>query len=242
MVPEKRKLMVVGGAIAAAFMLPGCAPAGYNAADYNAGAPAQEPAANAVEASPSAEPTAEAEDAAEEAAAPELSEDEVTTGLVAKSIPRMGEAVVDQEGFVLYRFDKDKIDPVASNCDGDCAKIWPPAVVNEGEEPELDGVAAEDVGTVKRKDGTTQLTIGDWPVYRYIGDKKPGQWKGQNVGGTWFVVKPDGKKNLTCLPPVSKPVKPPADGAEESEESGKENGKESDKESGSGGAGSDYSY
>src|SRR3954469_14521702 len=99
-VPEKRKLMVVGGAIAAAFMLPGCAPAGYNAADYNGGAPAQEPAANAVDATPSAE--AQAEDTAEKAAAPELSDDEVTSELVAKSIPRMGQTVVDQNGFVLY--------------------------------------------------------------------------------------------------------------------------------------------
>jgi predicted lipoprotein with Yx(FWY)xxD motif len=228
-VPEKRKLMVVGGAIAAAFLLPGCAPAGYNAADYNAGAPAQEPAGNAV-AEPSAE--AEAEDQAQKEEAPELAADEVTTELVAKSIPRMGKAVVDQDGMVLYRFDKDTVDPVASKCDGDCAKIWPPALVNEGEEPELDGVSSDNVGTVKRKDGTTQLTLGEWPLYRYAGDKKAGQWKGQNVGGTWFVVAPDGKKNLTCLPPVSKPIPVP----------GGDDDKGDDKESGSGGASSDYSY
>ena len=232
MVPEKRKLMVVGGAIAAAFMLPGCAPAGYNAADYNAGAPAQEPAANEVEAEPGADAEAETEEQAEQEAAPELAADEVTTELVAKSIPRMGKAVVDQDGMVLYRFDKDTVDPVASNCDGDCAKIWPPALVNEGEEPELEGISTDDLGTVERKDGTTQLTLGDWPLYRYAGDKKAGQWKGQNVGGTWFVVSPDGKKNLTCLPPVSKPIPVPG-GSDSDEES---------EESGSGGAGSDYQY
>jgi predicted lipoprotein with Yx(FWY)xxD motif len=174
---------------------------------------------------------AQAQDAPKDEA-PNLSEDEVTSKLVAKSIPRMGQTVVDQDGWVLYRFDKDTVDPVASNCDGDCAKIWPPAVINEGEEPELDGVSSDNVGTVKRKDGTLQLTIGDWPVYRYIGDKKPGQWKGQNVGGTWFVVKPDGKKNLTCLPPVSKPVAPPA--GDDKSDSGSD--------SGSGGSGSDYNY
>ena len=54
MVPEKRKLMVVGAAIAAALALPGCAPAGYNAADYGGGS-AADPAANAVEATPTAE-------------------------------------------------------------------------------------------------------------------------------------------------------------------------------------------
>ena len=37
-------------------------------------------------------------------------------------------------------------------------------------------------------------------VYRYAGDKKPGQWLGQNVAAKWFVINPDGTKNLTCLP------------------------------------------
>jgi hypothetical protein len=58
---------------------------------------------------------------------------------------------------------------------------------------------------------TKQLTVAGWPVYRYVGDKKPGTWRGQNVNGTWFVIKPTGAKNLTCLPAVSKPVPPPAD-------------------------------
>jgi secreted repeat protein with Y-X4-D motif len=67
------------------------------------------------------------------------------------------------------------------------------------------------VGTVTRVDGTKQLTVSGWPLYRYIGDKKPGTWRGQNVNGTWFVIKPTGAKNLTCVPPVSKPVAPPVD-------------------------------
>lgn len=234
MVPEKRKLMVVGAAIAAAFALTGCAPAGYSAQDYQGGG--TEPAANAVDAT--ANPEAEEELAAEddeaaekdEAAdekAPKLSEDEITTKLAAKSVKRMGKAVVDQDGFVLYRFDDDKIKPeVKSNCNGDCAKVWPPVLTEDGE-PQLDGIDPDDVGTVTRADGTKQLTVGDWPVYRYIGDKAPGKWTGQNVGGKWFVINPDGTKNLTCLPKISKPVAPPADD-------------ESDAEEGSGG--SDYSY
>jgi predicted lipoprotein with Yx(FWY)xxD motif len=232
-VPEKRKLMVVSGAIAAAFALPGCAPAGYNAADYGAGAaPNAQPAANAVDASPSAE----AEDGTEEDqdAAPELTDKEITNELNGSSVPKMGEVVEDEDGWVLYRFDKDKVDPSKSNCDGDCAKIWPPALTDG--DPTLDGVSSDDVGTVERKDGTKQLTIGGWPVYRYIGDKKPGQWKGQNVGGTWFVVKPDGKKNLTCLPKISKPVAPPADKGDD------DAGDDKSSDAGSGGSGTDYNY
>ena len=215
MVPEKRKLKVVGASIAAAFALTGCAPAGLdNASDYGA-----EPAANAVDAaatpSPGAEPE-EAEEGEDAAEGPELSDDEVTTELNAAKVKRMGETVQNEDGFVLYRFDDDKVKPeVVSNCNDDCAKVWPPAVINKGEKPKLDGVEASAVGTVTRKDGTLQLTIDKWPVYTYIGDTKAGQWKGQNVGKKWFVITPDGKKNLTCLPAPSKAVAPPADEKEE---------------------------
>ncbi|WP_174262509.1 hypothetical protein [Actinoplanes sp. OR16] len=228
--------MVVGAALAALVALPGCAPAGYGtpAADYGNAA---EPASNEVAASPGAtaeaeadpESTAEAdpESTAEaapgdEANTPEISEELTTTQLTATKVAKMGETVQDQDGFVLYRFDKDEDDPAKSNCNGDCAEIWPAALTNDGE-PSLDGVDESLVGTVTRADGTKQLTLKGWPLYRYIGDKKPGQWKGQNVSGTWFVITPEGTKNLTCLPKISKPVAPPAKddaGAEESEDSG----------------------
>jgi len=229
-------MIVVSAAIAAAFALPGCAPAGYGAdgatdsADYGA-----EPAANAVAATPGATETPGAEaEGEDEAAAPALSEDEVTSELTAKSVKRMGETVQNQDGFVLYRFDKDKVKPeVVSNCVEDCAKVWPAAVINKGETPKLEGVDAKLVGTVEREDGTLQLTLDKWPLYTYIGDKKPGSWKGQNVNGSWFVIQPDGAKNLTCLPKVSKPVAPPAAGSAD----------DSDADSGdAGGTGSDYSY
>ncbi|WP_233412508.1 COG4315 family predicted lipoprotein [Nucisporomicrobium flavum] len=235
-------MIVVSAAIAAAFALPGCAPAGYNSGGSDYGA---QPAANAVDATPeaTAEPTAGAtpgvdtEDGSDEASdTPELSEDEVTTELKAEKVKRMGETVQNEDGFVLYRFDKDKVKPeVVSNCNGDCEKIWPPAVINKGEEPKLEGVDADLVGTVERKDGTLQLTLDKWPLYTYIGDKKPGQWKGQNVAGSWFVVTPEGKKNLTCLPPPSKAVAPPAD--DENSDS-----QDSGGDAGSDNSGSDYSY
>jgi len=236
-VPEKRKLMVVGAAIAAAFAVTGCAPAGLdNASDYGA-----EPAANAVDATATPTPGAEPadDDAAEgdDAEAAELSEDEVTSELNATKVKRMGETVQNQDGFVLYRFDDDKVKPEAvSNCYGDCEKVWPAALINKGEKPKVDGVDAKLVGTVERKDGSLQLTIDNWPVYTYIGDKKPGQWKGQNVGKKWFVITPEGKKNLTCLPAPSKAVAPPKD----DEESGAEG--DSSGDAGSADSGSDYSY
>ena len=246
MVPEKRKLMVVGAAIAAALALPGCAPAGYSAGDYGDAQPA---ANTADDASPSAEAeddaaADDADDAGDEATdekkddsteAAELPDAQVTDSLTGTSVKRMGQVVENSAGFVFYRFDKDTAKPKSkSACEGDCAKVWPPALTNNGK-PELKGVKASLVGTVTRADGSKQLTIGGWPIYTYIGDKKAGTWRGQNVGGTWFVVKPDGTKNLTCLPKISKPVAPPKD--DSASDGGDDAGDDS-----SGNAGSDYSY
>lgn len=212
MAPMKRTV-ILAGALAA---LTACAPAGTNAT----GNPAAEPVAAAVEASP---------EAAAEAEVPDVP---LTKELVGKKVPRMGEVVTDEEGWVLYRFDKDTANPPTSNCVDECERIWPP-VYTDGK-PNLKGVSDDVVGTVTRQDGTKQVTLDGWPVYRYIGDKKPGQWKGQGVGGTWFVVQPDGKKNKSCLPKgTPKPVAPPADDAEQDDA---EQGAES------AGGGSDYGY
>jgi predicted lipoprotein with Yx(FWY)xxD motif len=169
-------------------------------------------AAAAADETPTPVPDA-TEEAAEDTGDAPKKDVPITTKLTGKSLPRMGQAVVDQDGWILYRFDKDTADPPASNCEKKCEKVWPPAYTEDGK-PELSGIADDKVGVITRPDGTKQLTLGGWALYRYIGDKKPGQWKGQGVGGTWFVVAPDGKRNVSCLPSVPpKPAEPPADDA-----------------------------
>ncbi|MFE0106217.1 hypothetical protein [Streptomyces sp. NPDC059009] len=102
--------------------------------------------------------------------------------------------VVNGSGFTLYRFDKDTASPSRSNCNGDCATTWPPVLVNPGGKIFVDGVKPQNVGVITRADGTHQVTVGGWPVYRFSKDLKPGDTNGQGVGGTWFGVTPDGKK------------------------------------------------
>lgn len=102
--------------------------------------------------------------------------------------------VHDGAGFTLYRFDKDSPRPTESNCDGKCARTWPPVLVHTGTRIFVDGVHTNQIGIVKRHDGTRQVTIGGWPVYRFSGDKAPGQTNGEGVGGTWFAVSPTGGK------------------------------------------------
>ena len=122
----------------------------------------------------------------------------LATELIAANQAELGDVVTDQHGWILYRFDKDTPKPAKSNCNGKCATTWPPVIVDG--KPELKGVSADLVGMVKRADGNMQLTLHGWPLYYYAKDTKVGDWKGQGVGGTWFVSTKEGKKNLTCLP------------------------------------------
>ncbi|NXY98928.1 hypothetical protein HYE82_32020 [Streptomyces sp. BR123] len=105
---------------------------------------------------------------------------------------QLGQVLNDSAGFTLYRFDKDTPKPPKSNCDGDCAKAWPP--VPAGDVTAASGMDASVLGEVTRSDGSKQLTVGGWPVYRYAKDTKAGDVNGQGVGGTWFALAPDGKK------------------------------------------------
>jgi predicted lipoprotein with Yx(FWY)xxD motif len=195
----KGTLVLVGGSVLAALAVTGCAPAG----GYGDNSGSKQAAAVTAtdQPTPSADPSPSAVSAPVGI---------VVDKLIATAIPKMGKVVTDGKGWVLYRFDKDTASPSASNCAGTCAKIWPPMLAQST--PTLSGVAPEKLGTVMRADGSLQVTLAGWPLYRYIGDPKPGAWKGQNVGGTWFAVAPDGKKNLTCVPtPPPAAVAPPAD-------------------------------
>ncbi|MFE6050997.1 hypothetical protein ACFQ6N_09590 [Kitasatospora sp. NPDC056446] len=123
--------------------------------------------------------------------------------------PKLGTIVTDSAGFTLYRFDQDESNPSESYCNGSCSTIWPPE--HAAGNVTVKGIDSKLVGTVTRSDGTKQVTLNGWPVYRYSPDAKPGDTKGQGVGGTWFAVTPTGGKagaamNSTPAPaPSTKP-------------------------------------
>jgi predicted lipoprotein with Yx(FWY)xxD motif len=111
--------------------------------------------------------------------------------------PKYGSIVVDGRGFAVYRFDKDTASPPASNCSGQCLASWPPVVATG--DVRADGVSANLLGTVTRSDGTKQVTLAGWPLYRYQKDSKAGDTTGQAVGNVWWLVKADGSK-ITMTP------------------------------------------
>jgi predicted lipoprotein with Yx(FWY)xxD motif len=68
------------------------------------------------------------------------------------------------EEFPVYTYTKDAAG--ASNCSGPCAIGWPPLLTNGS--PALEaGLTTAGVGTLKRADGTTQLTYKGRPLYLF---------------------------------------------------------------------------
>jgi predicted lipoprotein with Yx(FWY)xxD motif len=117
------------------------------------------------------------------------------TELVAKDVPDLGRVVVDQNGSVLYRFDRDRPDPPTSTCAGACLAAWPAVTVTGI--PTVRGIDPQLVGMLRRPDGSWQVTLGGRPLYYFAKDTEPGQWKGQGAGGVWFAVTRDGRRNRT---------------------------------------------
>ena len=103
-----------------------------------------------------------------------------------------GRVLFDANGQVVYVFEIDG--PDQSNCTSEeCVKAWPP-VITEEEPTAGAGVDAGLLGTVRRGDGTLQVTYNGRPLYFYE-HEGPGEIKCHNVdlhGGVWWVVTPSG--------------------------------------------------
>jgi predicted lipoprotein with Yx(FWY)xxD motif len=112
----------------------------------------------------------------------------------------VGTVLVNGSGMTLYAFAADR--PGKSNCTGSCLQYWPIVPAPAGGPKAATGVSAK-LGTIKRSDGATQLTVNGWPMYTYVGDGSAGKTKGQGLdlsGGRWWVVSKDGSWNKTVDP------------------------------------------
>jgi hypothetical protein len=81
-----------------------------------------------------------------------------------------------------------------STCNGQCAVYWPPLVIS-GKPTAGPGARAGLLGTSRRGDGRMQVTYHGHPLYRFAGDKKAGDVKGEGLtgfGGRWDPVSPAG--------------------------------------------------
>jgi predicted lipoprotein with Yx(FWY)xxD motif len=112
---------------------------------------------------------------------------------VATRHTKLGTVLVDGRGRTLYLFEKDK--GTASSCYGACAGVWPPLAA--GGKATARGLRHAQLGTTRRRDGRTEVTVAGHPLYTYAGDRRPGDVKGQGLdqfGAEWYALAPNGHK------------------------------------------------
>ena len=104
----------------------------------------------------------------------------------------LGRVLVDRQGHTLYMFGHDLTD--TSRCTGACAQNWPPA--KSPKKPRVAaGIKRSKLKVIRRGGGSRQLSFAGHPLYRFIGDAKPGDVNGDGIvafGGTWHAVNKSG--------------------------------------------------
>lgn len=112
--------------------------------------------------------------------------------VVTTAVSDYGPMLFDATGQAIYLFDRER--STRPQCYGPCAEAWPPVLTSGAPRPR--GAAVADLlGTVRRRDGTTQVTYAGHPLYFYAHEGKH-QVLCHDVrefGGLWLVVTPRGR-------------------------------------------------
>lgn len=98
----------------------------------------------------------------------------------------LGTILVDGQGMTLYHLSGERSGKfICTN--SACLGVWHPLTVSSSAAPSGE---VGSLGTVKRPEGTLQLTYEGTPLYTFTGDQQPGETKGQGIKdvGTWSAV------------------------------------------------------
>jgi predicted lipoprotein with Yx(FWY)xxD motif len=124
-------------------------------------------------------------------------------GVKSRYLPALKQTVlVNAAGLTLYR---NSTEMGRIRCTGACATAWPPLYVPSGDKLVAGaGVVQAKLGTIVRPGGRRQATYAGKPLYRFASDRKPGDARGQGLGGVWFaVVTPGAAAPATTMPPTT---------------------------------------
>ncbi len=170
-VPSPSSVAPAAASVAPAASSAAAAPTASSAAASSSGAAAASASPKPAGASPAASGSAGASGAP-------------TTTVQVETIQNVGKILADPRGMTLYTYSKDQ--KGVSNCTDACALTWPPLIAfgQSFGPPGVTGV----LDAITRSDGKKQVTWNQLPLYTYSGDMKPGDTRGNGVGGNWQVV------------------------------------------------------
>ncbi|HTR73611.1 MAG TPA: hypothetical protein VMG80_08440 [Solirubrobacteraceae bacterium] len=104
------------------------------------------------------------------------------------SSPTFGTVLVNGQGMTLYALSAERNGKFICTSSSGCLGVWHPLTVSAGAVPTG---SVGSLGTVKRPEGTVQVTYKGEPLYTFAQDHEAGETSGQGIKdvGTWSVVK-----------------------------------------------------
>lgn len=98
----------------------------------------------------------------------------------------LGTILVDSRGMTLYHLSGEGNGKFICTSSG-CLGVWHPLVATSGGTPSGE---VGSLGTVKRPEGTLQVTYNGTPLYTFTGDHRSGETNGQGIKdvGVWSAV------------------------------------------------------
>jgi predicted lipoprotein with Yx(FWY)xxD motif len=107
--------------------------------------------------------------------------------LMKAEVTPVGKVLANPRGMTVYYYSKDRPGSGTSACTGTCARQWRPvlAPVRIPDGMTLPGP----LGSMTLPDGKRQVTINGYPIYKFAGDKAPGQASGTGIKGEWHVIR-----------------------------------------------------
>jgi len=126
--------------------------------------------------------------------------------------------VVDGIGRTIYHLTGESTRHI--RCTGSCLRSWLPLAVTSRSTRLVEGRGvAGRLGIYRRPDTTLQVTLRGLLLYRFAGDRKAGQTRGNGIhrsGRVWVLVPARAPKPLSIVPPAGAPgpklppIPPPA--------------------------------
>ena len=109
-----------------------------------------------------------------------------STAAVKTASSSLGTILVNAQGMTLYRLSGEQNGKFICTSTA-CTGVWHPLTIAAGSAPSGE---VGSLSTVKRPDGTTQVTYKGTPLYTFASDRQPGETKGQGFKdvGTWSVI------------------------------------------------------
>jgi predicted lipoprotein with Yx(FWY)xxD motif len=128
----------------------------------------------------------------------------------------LGTILVDSQGMTLYHLGGEQNGKFICTSTA-CLGVWHPLIAPSSGTPSGE---VGSLGTVKRPEGTVQVTYKGTPLYTFTGDQQPGETKGQGIKdvGTWSVVTTSSSNTQPSTSGSSEPEKSSGSGGGSSSE------------------------